>query len=419
MTEQKRARVVLQKYTDQLRGLARASLTIHSVRNPTQVAKAVTEAAREIIGAHQSVTGFAGDSNWSQAIQTVSLSEKYAAFRDYDEQPDGSGIYSLVCQTNRPLRLTQAQLEAHSHWRGFGKEASRHPPMRGWLAVPLVGSDGRNIGLIQLSDRYEGEFTPDDEAILVQLAQMASVAIENAWLYEQVKTAHEHLQTLSRQLLEVQEAERRHLARELHDEVGQALTGLRLILKPTGELPTLEVNTRLERARAIVHELLERIRGLSFDLRPAALDSLGLLPALVALFERYTEQTGVRVDFKHEGLEQRFPPQVETTAYRIVQEALTNVARHAGGSDVTVRVWATPDLLSLQIEDSGRGFDPEVAVATPQSSGLAGMQERVTLLDGLLTIESSPGAGTQLLAELPLRGPSGRESDDPIDHAGG
>jgi signal transduction histidine kinase len=232
---------------------------------------------------------------------------------------------------------------------------------------------------------------------------------------KRVKTAEqerehmlERLQTLSRRLLEVQEAERRHLARELHDEVGQTLTGLRLLLKPNGDAAADAVNTRFEQARDLVDELLERVRGLSFDLRPAALDQLGLLPALLALFERYTGQTGVLVDFKHQGVEGRFAPEVETTAYRIVQEALTNAARHAGVAGVTVRVWAAADLLSVQIEDRGRGFDPDVALAAPRSGGLAGMQERVLLLDGHLTIESRPGGGTEITAELPLPGQSPR-----------
>jgi signal transduction histidine kinase len=201
----------------------------------------------------------------------------------------------------------------------------------------------------------------------------------------------------------VQEAERCHLAWELHDEVGQLLTGLRLLLKPDGAEPADAINTRLEQGRALVDELLQRVRTLSFDLRPAALDELGLVPALLALFERYTEQTGVVVEFKHQGVEQRFTAEVETTAYRVVQEALTNVARHAGVAGVTVRVWLTAGALNLQLEDRGRGFDPEAALAAPKSSGLVGMRERVLLLNGHLTIESQPGAGTQITAELPLQ----------------
>lgn len=129
------------------------------------------------------------DPNWALAISSVSLSDKYAHWRDYQEQTDGSGIYACVCQMNRPMRMTQAELEAHPKWQGFGKYADKHPPMRGWLAAPLTGRDGRNIGLIQLSDKYEGEFTSEDEAIIVQLAQMASVAIENTRLYEAAEQA--------------------------------------------------------------------------------------------------------------------------------------------------------------------------------------------------------------------------------------
>ena len=173
------------------------------------------------------------------------------------------------------------------------------------------------------------------------------------------------LQSLSRRLLEVQEAERRHLARELHDEVGQSVTGLRMLLKLDADSLTDAARIKLEQARGIIDELLERIRRLSFDLRPAALDSLGLLPALLALFERYTEQTGVKVAFKHEGLEQRFPPEVETTAYRIVQEALTNVARHAGVDAVTVRVWADAERAEPSNRRSGLRFRPGSHVEHP------------------------------------------------------
>jgi PAS domain S-box-containing protein len=218
------------------------------------------------------------------------------------------------------------------------------------------------------------------------------------------------LQTLSRRLLEVQEEERRHLARELHDEVGQMLTGLRLILKPTADLTTNAANAEVEKARALVDDLLETVRQLSFDLRPAALDQLGLLPGLLALFDRYTGQTDVRVNFKHQGLDGRLAPEVETTAYRIVQEALTNVARHAEVAEAAVRVWTTGDTLGLQVEDRGRGFDPEAVLGAPRSSGLAGMRERVELLSGRLTIESRPAGGTLITGELPLRRTNTHES---------
>ena len=230
---------------------------------------------------------------------------------------------------------------------------------------------------------------------------------------EALRENSQRLQSLSRQLLKVQESERSRLALELHDEVGQMLTGLRLVLQPKGDLPAQVVKSTFERARDIVDELLDRVRSLSFDLRPAALDQLGLLPALITLFGRYTEQTGVLVNFKHKGLEERFTPGIETTAYRIVQEALTNVARHARVGAVTVCVWASTDMLGLKVDDRGRGFDAQAALAAPRSSGLAGMRERVLLLRGQLSIESCPGAGTQITAEIPsIAKPREQNNDD-------
>jgi len=196
ITQRQQAEAERARHAAQLQGLAEASLVINSALSLDEVLKVVTEKAREIIGAHQSVTSTTVGENWAQAINAISLSDKYAAYRAFDAQLDGSGIYSLVCETNRPMRMTQAELEAHSRRRGFGEYAGQHPPMRGWLAAPLIGRDGRNLGLIHLSDKYDGEFAQDDEAILVQLAQMASVAVENARLYQAEQHARQTAEIL-------------------------------------------------------------------------------------------------------------------------------------------------------------------------------------------------------------------------------
>lgn len=145
-----------------------------------------------------------------------------------------------------------------------------------------------------------------------------------------------------------------------------------------------------------------KVRELSLDLRPAMLDDLGLLPTLLWYFERCTARTQVDVGFEHTGLDRRFLPEVETTAYRIVQEALTNVARHAGADGVSVRLWSNDEVLGLSIEDHGAGFDAADDSMLSKSNGLAGMRERANLLGGQLTLESSPGVGTNLFAELPF-----------------
>ncbi|MGZ3438309.1 MAG: sensor histidine kinase [Polyangia bacterium] len=194
----------------------------------------------------------------------------------------------------------------------------------------------------------------------------------------------------------LEEAERRHIAKELHDEVGQSLTALKL------RLQVADPSEQVVQARSLVDELLTRVSNLSLDLRPAMLDDLGLLPALVWLFERYTTQTSVKVEFAHAGIEGRMSPIVETAAFRIVQEALTNVARHAGAPTVNVRVWRDGAALAVQIADSGKGFDVAAALAAGKSSGLSGMRERAGALGGKMEIESSAAGGTRLTAELPL-----------------
>src|SRR5262249_8320787 len=157
---------------------------------------------------------------------------------------------------------------------------------------------------------------------------------------ERLRHYAEEMRSLSRRLLQVQEAERRRLARELQGGVGQDLTGLRLSLEMLGRLSPEEAAASLSGARALIDRLIAQVRNLSLDLRPAMLDDLGLLPALVWQLQRYVAQTGIRVDLEHTGLEgKRFPPDVETAAYRIVQEALTNVARYAGVPTAAVRLW--------------------------------------------------------------------------------
>ena len=220
-----------------------------------------------------------------------------------------------------------------------------------------------------------------------------------------LRESADRLKILSRRLIEVQEAERRSLALELHDEFGQILTGLKLTLEMCERQPAGEARAGITQAQALVNDLMARARKMSLDLRPATLDHLGLLSALLWHIKQYSAQTQVRVQFKHGGVEgQRFPAEIETASYRIVQEALTNVARHAETFEAMVLVWADLHGLTIQIEDHGKGFDAETALAADHTSGLAGMRERASLLGGHFTIESHPGEGTRLTAEFNIGG---------------
>jgi signal transduction histidine kinase len=214
--------------------------------------------------------------------------------------------------------------------------------------------------------------------------------------------ANAALRAMSLRLVEVQEQERRFLARELHDEAGQVLTGLKMAVdQALLEAPEL-LRPRLNDAVSLIADLISRVRNLSLELRPQMLDDLGLLVALEWLFKRYTQQTGIRVDFRRTALAGRLPALLETALFRIAQEALTNVARHARTNEVTVRLWVDAERAGLQIEDAGEGMDVAAALAGRSSTGLAGMKERAELLGGEFALDSKPGHGTRLTVELPL-----------------
>jgi signal transduction histidine kinase/CheY-like chemotaxis protein len=189
------SRSELERTTMYCQGLSECTLALNSTRSLNEIHQIITDQARLIIGAHQSVTSLTTGSDLAQAVNALSLSDKYAPWREYAEPPDGSGIYAIICETNQAARMTQVEMEAHPRWRGFGKHRHAHPPMRGWLAAPLVGRDGGNLGLIELSDKFVGEFDEQDEAILMQLAKMASVAIENARLHQELEEARVNLET--------------------------------------------------------------------------------------------------------------------------------------------------------------------------------------------------------------------------------
>ncbi|WNG28992.1 PAS domain-containing protein [Cystobacter fuscus] len=190
--ESARARGFEQRRARQILGLAEAAAAIHGASSREGMLRALTQHARALVESHQAVVSLTEDQDWTQAITEVFLSEKYAAWREYAAKPDGSGIYAWVCQRGQPVRMTQAELEAHPRWRGFGAHHREHPPMRGWLAVPLVGREGRSLGLIQLSDKMDGgDFSADDEALIVQLAQYTSSALENERLALETQKAQE------------------------------------------------------------------------------------------------------------------------------------------------------------------------------------------------------------------------------------
>jgi len=244
---------------------------------------------------------------------------------------------------------------------------------------------------------------PEDTPVLLQgLADQAAISINNASLFEQVRKGREQQKALTTRMVEIQETERRHIARELHDQIGQVLTGLQFMLESskyqTGEA---QLNN-LSEAQETVSGLIEQIREMSLNLRPSMLDDIGLLPTLIWHFERFTKQTGIKVSFNHDGLTRRLSPNVETTVYRIVQEALTNVARHAQVTEAFVHLSLQENILGIEVIDHGIGFDTSFDISRASTAGLAGMRERANLLGGYLLVKSAPHRGTQIQAMVPL-----------------
>jgi signal transduction histidine kinase len=273
------------------------------------------------------------------------------------------------------------------------QSAARRLGMRTALYVPLAARD-RPIGVIMAIDKRGADlrFSDDDLRLAESFGARASVAID---LSERVAS------DALRRVVEAQELERQRLARELHDETGQALTSILLGLKTLQEAQD-EEGARLEVAR--LHELvlttLQDVRRLAVELRPKALDDFGLVPALERLAELFGEQTGIDVKLSTELQAERLPSEVETAFYRIIQEALTNVVKHAQAEQVSILLMTTSGTVAAVIEDNGRGFDP--ADTDGDGLGLLGMRERLALIGGRLTIESAAGAGTTLRVEVPV-----------------
>lgn len=332
----------------------------------------------------------------------------------FQADAEGNGLYANA----RALEVTGLTMDQALgfNWVPFIHADDRERVVKNWMAATrerrefneecrFIGPTGEVLWV-----RAHARIMPVVEGSIPGYVGTVEDISEQKRLESRLQHYAERLRTLSRRLLDVQEQERRHLARELHDEIGQMLTGLHFTLEAATRSQSDDHVRTLHTAQNMVQELTTHIRDLSLRLRPTMLDDLGLMPALLWHFERFTASTQVRVHVEHNLAETRFAPAIETAAYRIVQESLTNVARHAGVQEVTVRLWVDQEALHIQVADQGAGFDPKAVFTASHTSGLAGMFERVDLLDGDLTIQSSPGTGTQLSAILPMANGEARPS---------
>lgn len=271
------------------------------------------------------------------------------------------------------------------------------------LALPLLSGDDA-IGVIALA--HAGPFS--NLAVLQTLARQLVIAVENARLYERVQEKEELRGELLERVVGAQEEERKRLARDLHDQTGQTLTGLAMGLRSVADVMPLNpalAQQRLGELERMSSGAVDDLRQMIADLRPAQLDDLGLVPALREMAKNVGARSQMVVEVEATGTRRRLRPEVETILYRLAQEALTNAARHSRAARVDIHLDFQPDGVTLDIHDDGVGFVPEAVIksqAPRRAWGLLGMQERVALVGGTLDIRSAPGEGTELVARIPL-----------------
>ena len=368
------------------RALVEAGIAITSELSLDAVLQTLIRIAAELTGAQYSALGVI-DRSGRELDRFVTFGIDDEARAAIGDLPRGRGILGVLIADARPLRLDDLTQDPRSV--GF---PPNHPPMRSFLGVPVM-TRGVAFGNLYLAEKQPtGPFSEEDEETVTLLAAQAAVAIENAGSVQR---------DALRRAVQAQEAERRRLARELHDETGQALTSMLLGLASVERAETAEeARIAAGELRELVVETLQNVRRLAVELRPSALDDFGLEPALRRLGQTVKEGGALDVQVETRLGAERLLPEVETAVYRIVQEALTNVVKHAAAERVSIVVTRMPQRLIVMIEDDGSGFDP--GAGPGEGLGLLGMRERVQLLDGLLTIEAQPGSGTTLVAELPL-----------------
>ncbi len=315
----------------------------------------------------------------------------YALRQDLFSRPE----LNVAFHTRHSVSIPDTALDAQ--WRPL----AALPDVRSWAGVPLAAGD-KIIGFCGLEKCEPGFFNPRYLRWAESLAGQASVAIQNAWLFDQVRAGQERMQMLSRRLVDGQEKERSYVARELHDEAGQALVSLMLeigaLKKDAADSEAVLNHVKwLEENTAAV---LENLHNLAMDLRPPTLDHLGLVAALRQYIETVTEQNKINIKFEALGLEKRLPKEVEVSLYRIALEAMTNVVRHAHATQMDVLLEKEKERIVLLVEDNGQGFEPG-SKHEEEHLGLAGMRERAEMIGAELTVESELGRGTTVQLVLP------------------
>jgi signal transduction histidine kinase len=279
--------------------------------------------------------------------------------------------------------------------------------LKAFVSVPLKYKE-RIVGVLNIASRRPRPFPEQQVQLLTAVGHQLAIAIENARLYEALQLREQMRAELLRQIISAQEDERRRVARGLHDVTSQALATLAVRLEALAAGPrssAKDIETQLEEIKSLLAATSKEVHGMIYDLRPSLLDDLGLPAALRSCAHNSLDAAGIEVHVEVVGQEERLPPQVEITLFRIVQEAISNIAYHARAESTYISLEFKEKSVAVQVEDDGIGFDFSQGFSSAgakQSVGLLGMKERAELLGGTLTIDTKPGGGTRVAVEIPV-----------------
>jgi PAS domain S-box-containing protein len=398
-TERRKADETRRWYASRLQTLYEISRAILAAHSPHAIAEAALHRLRRIVPCdYAHIVSIPG--NGDAALVLMNVADDSFAI-DATSWAEAALSATLIAHpaAHRVVVVSLAAPDAPAVLQPFHSVGLR------LLAIaPLVAHDAL-IGELVLARQDPEEFDPNQLDIVRQVADQLAVALQHAQLFAEVQTSRSRLQSLSQRLIDVQELERRTIAGELHDEIGQALTIVKMNLQALhANADRTQAGDQLDECISVVERALEQVRSLSLDLRPSLLDDLGLVAALRWYVARQARAASLSLHFSADEPPGRLISFLETACFRIAQEALTNIVRHARAREVWVQLRCGAELC-LTIRDDGVGFEPaqaEARASRGESFGLLGLRERASLSGGRLSVVSAPGRGTTVSVCFPL-----------------
>ncbi len=411
--ENKNGKTVPKPYRDDLSALSRVAAALSELRNLDAVLDVALDTVLSVMeGTIGGILLIDEQSNTLSYRVYRGLSEKYA---EEMHLKIGEGIAGTVAKSGKAVLLEDVSVDPDAARRDLISTEG----LKAFISVPLRAKESI-LGVLNVASHLSHHFTKDDMHLLHAIGDQVGVAIEQAELYEKLKTGRERYQRLAQHILVSREEERRRLARELHDGTSQTLTGLSLSLQALMEMSKeyeLVDDTFREhmlKIQSLVSQVHSEVRRIIHELRPGLLDTLGLFPAIRRYAEEILQPLSIAVRVDYTGDVHPLPPETEVGLYRIAQSSIGNIAEHSEARDVAITLDYKIDQLTMRIKDDGKGFDVNKLTGVDEKgrgSGLFSMKERVKLMGGECSIESYPGRGTTVRVVIPVAKGIGNAED--------